>query len=186
MGFPTGTQDHLPPQLGGVLDISWVPGGPLVRPLQVDIAALGRCMSFFFSGHSHVSGEANWQVVRRRLEGEPEATRLFSGICDVATALGQALEAGDLPEAGRLLGEEWAYRRQLAEGVSTKKVEALLTAAAGAGAWGGKAGGAGGGGCIGVLHPEEAREAVIDAVTGAGGRHIEASPTRQGMVVELT
>jgi D-glycero-alpha-D-manno-heptose-7-phosphate kinase len=185
MGLPTGTQDHLPPQLGGALELSYVPGGPVVRRLETDLAALGRCMSFFFTGRSHISAEANWQVIRRRLEGDSQTTRLFAGICEVATELGRSLETGDLEAVGRLMGEEWSYRRQLAEGVSTAEIETLLDAAADAGAWGGKAGGAGGGGCIGVLHPEETKEAVIDAVTAAGGLHLEAAPTSQGLAVEV-
>jgi D-glycero-alpha-D-manno-heptose-7-phosphate kinase len=186
MGLPTGCQDQLPPQLGGALELSYLPGGMVARQLNVDIAALGESMSFFFTGKSHLSGMENWQVVRRRLESDPRTTELFSRICDVALALGASLEKGDLPAVGRLMGEEWSHRRQLAEGVSTPEIEAQLSAAVAAGAWGGKAGGAGGGGCIGVLHPPSVRESVVAAVVATGGSVLEASPTGRGMIVSAT
>ena len=184
MGLPTGCQDHLPPQLGGALELSHLPGGLVARRLEVDLAALGRCMTIFFTGRSHFSGRANWQVVRRRLEGDPLTIDLFSKICEVSISLGASLEAGDFEAVGRLMGEEWSLRSQLAEGVSTVEIETLLAAASRAGAWGGKAGGAGGGGSIGVFHPPDVRDAVVRAVTGEGGMLLDAAPTARGMVVK--
>jgi D-glycero-alpha-D-manno-heptose-7-phosphate kinase len=185
MGLPTGCQDQMPPQLGGALELLHAPGGLVARRLEVDLAALGRSLSIFFTGRSHLSGMANWQVVRKRLEGDPRTVELFSRICEVSMALGASLESGDLEAVGRLMGEEWSVRRQLAEGVSTEEIETMLSAAARAGAWGGKAGGAGGGGCIGVLHPEDARDAVVRAVTDEGGIVMDATPTGRAMVVTV-
>ncbi len=141
-------------------------------------------MTIFFTGRSHFSGIANWQVVRSRLDGDPLTTDLFSRICDISISLGASLEAGDFEAVGRLMGEEWSFRSQLAEGVSTVEIERLLSAATRAGAWGGKAGGAGGGGCIGVLHPEDARDAIVRAVTEEGGVLLDAAPTGRGMVLK--
>ncbi|HEX5760665.1 MAG TPA: hypothetical protein VF121_15870, partial [Thermoanaerobaculia bacterium] len=146
MALPTGAQDHYPALLGGALEIAAAPGGERVRRLDVDLAALARSLLVVYSGVSHFSAGQNWQVVRRRLDGEPEVTGLFSGIAAVAAEMPAALESGDLRRAGELMAREWSYRRHLADGVATPEIESLLSLAASLGAWGGKACGAGGGG----------------------------------------
>jgi len=184
MGFPTGVQDHLPPQIGGALEIVYQPGGELVRRLDVDLDRLGDSLTIVYTGRSHFSGQTNWQVISRRLGGDPLTVELFSRICEVAVAMVPALEAGDLETVGGLVGEEWSARRQLAKGVSTPEIETILEAARRAGSWGGKAGGAGGGGCVAIVHPPGRRRAVRRAVAEAGGTVLSAPPTGAGLRVE--
>lgn len=183
MRLPTGVQDHYPALLGGALEIRPLPGGERVRRLEADLPALAASLLVVYSGHSHFSAGNNWQVVRRRLEGEAEITGLFEGIAETAAELAPALEAGDLPKVGELMSREWSYRRRLAEGISTPVLENLLRVAASQGAWGGKACGAGGGGCLAVLCPPERKEAVAAAMASAGGQILTARPT--GLPLEV-
>lgn len=184
MGLPTGIQDHYPALLGGALEILQSPGGERVRRLDVDLAALGRSLVVAYTGQSHFSAGQNWQVVRRRLDGDAEIRRLFAGIAEVAAELPAALAAGDLRHVGELVGREWSYRRQLADGVSTPRLEELLGLAAAAGAWGGKACGAGGGGCLAILCPPAARDDVERALAGAGATVLPARPTAVPLALE--
>lgn len=186
MGLPTGVQDHYPALLGGALEIRPLPGGEQVRRLSVDLPALAASLLVVFSGQSHFSAGKNWQIVRRRLDGEAEVTALFEGIAGTAAELVPALEAGDLPRVGELMSREWSYRRRLAEGISTPMLEDLLRTAAGQGAWGGKACGAGGGGCLAVLCPAERREAVAAALANAGGQVLAARPTALPLEISVT
>jgi D-glycero-alpha-D-manno-heptose-7-phosphate kinase len=183
MSLPTGMQDHYPALLGGALEIRPLPGGERVRHLAVDLEALAASLVVVYSGQSHFSAGNNWQVVRRRLDGEPGITSLFAGIAAAAAELAPALEAGDLPRVGELMSREWSHRRLLAEGISTPVLEELLRAAGEAGAWGGKACGAGGGGCLAILVPPERRSAVAAAVERAGGRVIRARPVGTGLEI---
>jgi D-glycero-alpha-D-manno-heptose-7-phosphate kinase len=176
MSLPTGIQDHYPALLGGVLEILQRPGGESVRRLDVDLERLGDVLLVVYSGISHFSAGNNWQVVRRRLDGEPEITGLFAGIAEATAELPAALEAGDFPRVGALMSREWSFRRRLAAGISTPDLEALVEAALAAGAWGGKACGAGGGGCLAFLCPPERRSAVTAALEQAGGRVLPARP----------
>lgn len=184
MGLPTGVQDHYPGLLGGALEIRMDPGGEVVRRLAVDLDALGDHLLVVYSGVSHFSAGQNWQVVRRRLDGERESVELFSGIAEAAAELAEALEAGDFPRVGSLMGREWSFRRRLAEGVSTPELEDLLEAARQHGAWGGKACGAGGGGCLAILAPESRRAEVAAAVERAGGQVLAARPAGEPLSVE--
>ncbi len=184
MGLPTGIQDHYPALLGGALEIRPLPGGERVRRLDVDLGALGASLIVVYSGQSHFSAGNNWQVVRRRLEAEPEITARFEGIAATTAELAPALVAGDLPRVGELMSREWSDRRRLAEGISTPVLEELLRSAAVAGAWGGKACGAGGGGCLAILGPPERREAIAAALESAGGKVLGARPV--GSALEIT
>lgn len=181
MGLPTGMQDHLPALLGGALALHHEPGGAVVERLDLDLERLGACLHLFYTGVSHFSAGNNWQIVRARLDGEAEVTALLERVARSAEALTEALRAGDLEAAGRLVGEEWRARRGLAPGISTPEIEAILAATAEAGAWGGKACGAGGGGCVVVLAPAGRRAEVAAAGAGGGGTVLRTRPTPEGL-----
>ena len=183
MGLPTGRQDHFPAALGGALEIRHRAGGEQVRPLAVDLEALGESLLVAYSGQSHFSAATNWRIIRRRLEGDRDTIERFQRIAEIAAELPPALEAGDLERVGRLAAAEWRQRRGLAEGVSTARLEEMLAAAVDAGAWGGKACGAGGGGCVAVLAPASRRQAVARALVDRGGRLLPARPVDEPLSV---
>jgi D-glycero-alpha-D-manno-heptose-7-phosphate kinase len=186
MGLPTGTQDHYPALLGGALEILHLPGGERVRRLAVDLEALAESLLVVYSQTSHFSAASNWQVVRRRLDGDPEARALFAGIAEVASEIVELLEAGDFAGAGGALAREWSFRRLLAAEVSTPALESLLRLAGDFGAWGGKACGAGGGGCLVLLCPPERRAVIAQRLSAAGGAIVPARPTTDGLEISAS
>lgn len=183
MSLPTGIQDHYPALLGGALEIRALPGGEKVRRLDVDLDRLGESLVVVYSGASHFSAGNNWQVVRRRLDGEAEVTALFRGIAESAAGLAVALEAGDLPAVGRWMSQEWSFRRRLAEGISTPLLESLVERALALGAWGGKACGAGGGGCLAFLCPPDRKAAIGEGLEELGGKVLPARPTSEPLAL---
>jgi D-glycero-alpha-D-manno-heptose-7-phosphate kinase len=183
MGLPTGVQDHYPALLGGALEILAEPGGEKVRSLNVDLQRLGESLLVVYSGQSHFSAGNNWQVVRRRLDGEAAVSKLFAGIAEATAELAPALEDGDFPRVGKLMSREWSYRRQLAEGISTPVLEKLLEVAASQGAWGGKACGAGGGGSLAILCPPERRSDIAAALQHEGGEILSARPIGTALAI---
>jgi len=183
MGLPTGIQDHYAALLGGALEIRHQAGGEVVRRLEIDPEALAASLLVVYTGQSHFSAGQNWQVVRRRLDAEPEVTELLAGIAAVAGQAAAALAAGDLARLGAAMGGEWRLRRRLAAGISTPAIERLLDLAAAAGAWGGKACGAGGGGCIAVLCPADRRAALAERLNRAGGQVLPARPVNQPLEI---
>lgn len=185
MSLPTGRQDHFPAQLGGALVLEHRAGGERIRPLAVDLAALGARWIVAYTGQSHFSAGNNWQVVRARLDGEASIVSHLDRVRDVARGVVVALEAADWPRLGALLAEEWQERRGFAEGISTPRIEELLAVAARLGAWGGKACGAGGGGCLVALAPPERRPEIEAAWSAAGARILAAPPTAAGLEVVI-
>ncbi|HYH45144.1 MAG TPA: hypothetical protein VEG34_05615, partial [Thermoanaerobaculia bacterium] len=183
MGLPTGIQDHYPALLGGALEIEHRPGRELVRRIPADLAGLGDRLLVVYSGQSHFSAGNNWQVVRRRLEGEPEVTELFAGIAAVSAEVAGALAVDDFAAVGALMSREWSFRRRLAPGIATPVLDRLFEEALAAGAWGGKACGAGGGGCLAFLCPPERRSGIARRLTELGGQPLPARPVAEPLLV---
>ena len=84
---------------------------------------------------------------------------------------------------GKLFDFNQEYLRDL--GVSTDKLEDLISAAKKAGALGAKLSGAGGGDCMIALAPPARQNAVKDAITKAGGQVIDVRANAQGVRIEL-
>lgn len=185
MGLPTGLQDHLPAQVGGALALEHRLGGERLHRLAVDLDALGAHLAVAYSGQSHFSAGANWSVIRRRLDGDPDIVGRLDRIRDAASSLPAALERGDWRAAGETMAAEWEARRGLSSEVSTPRLEALLAAAGERGAWGGKACGAGGGGCVAVLAPPARRAAILAAWSELGAEPLAgARPTAKGFEID--
>jgi len=130
-----------------------------------------------YTGQSHFSAGQNWEVVRRRLDGEPTTMRLFDDLAALSNRVPAVVEGGDLEELGAALTEEWKLRRRLAPGISTPAIEIMLEQALELGAWGGRACGAGGGGCLALLCSPQRRAVVGPALEALGGTVIPARPS---------
>jgi D-glycero-alpha-D-manno-heptose-7-phosphate kinase len=183
--IPTGVQDFWPAIHGGALALHYEPGGERVERLRIDLDSLGARLIVAYSGESRLSAGTNWALVRRFLDCDRDTSRRLEGIAAAARAIREALLAGDLDGAGRLLGEEWELRKGLAEGIETPALKALSEAAVAAGALGGKACGAGGGGCLAFLVREGARCQVEQALEARGARILAAPPSAEGLAVEV-
>ncbi len=164
---PTGLQDHWASVHGGVLAIHHEPGGERVERLQVDPEWVGARLTVFDTGITHHSGMVNWQVIRRRLDRDPETTRALEAIAEAARRCRAALVAGTGEGVGRAIADEWSARRRLAPEVCPPDLEAIIDAGLDAGASAIKACGAGGGGSILVWHAPETRERIASALDQA-------------------
>lgn len=165
---PTGAQDYRPALYGGVSAVELDATG--VRRVRLDVSAaeLSARVVVAYTGASRNSGINNWDVMKRRIDGDPAVIAAFNGIRDAAAGMRAALSAHDWTAAARHLNDEWQCRTQLAPGVTTPGIDALLAGARAAGATGGKVCGAGGGGCLFCLAPPERRDAVAQALTAGG------------------
>lgn len=182
MRLPTGRQDHFPALYGGALIIHHRAGGEVVESLTIDLDRFGESLTVAHTGRSHFSAGNNWRVVRARLDQDPSVVARFDEIVEVSHDLARALRDEDFQRVGELMSREWTSRRSLAEGISTPEIEAMLSAAKAAGAWGGKACGAGGGGCVAVLAPPDLRKE-IRAALSEHGRVLDAQPASEPLAV---
>ena len=184
LGKPAGVQDYYSAFGGGLHCLWFRTGRTVAERLEVDPAEWDRHLTLFDTGAAHSSGMNNWEVFRRRLEGDAGVTRSLDSIAAAAREMAAATRKSDFPAMGWALKYEWLARRELAPVVSSPVIDRAVTAALGAGAWGGKACGAGGGGCVVFLSPPERTEAVRETLARLGeGSVFPVRAERRGLEV---
>ena len=183
IGVPTGLQDYRPALYGGVAAVELGVHGARRVSLSVDPGQLSARLALCYTGAPRHSGINNWEITRRRIDGDAQVIRCFTGIVAATRAMRAALERGDWPAAGHCLAAEWETRKQLAPGVTTPEIDALLTSAISAGAWAGKVCGAGGGGCVFALAPPDATDAVRQTWAASGATVLDAAVESRGVSV---
>ncbi|MCA1560145.1 MAG: GHMP kinase [Acidobacteria bacterium] len=181
---PTGVQDYRPALYGGVSAVELGVGGIRRVALTVPTEALEQRLVLAYTGATRKSGINNWEVTKRHIDGDRSVQNRFGRIRDIAAMMRVALEAGDWPEVGRQLAEEWENRKGLAPGVTTPEIDAMLASARAAGADAGKICGAGGGGCLVCIGEPDALPAIRQALTSAGARVLDFRIETRGLVVE--
>jgi D-glycero-alpha-D-manno-heptose-7-phosphate kinase len=183
---PTGTQDHYPAAFGGVSAIHLPPGGEYREALAVDPVALESRLVLCYTGKPRQSAINNWEVFQAQINGEKAVTRNLAEISAIARECRAAVLRADWNELGRLIREEWSFRRRNLPSISTPVIDRIIAAARRNGALAGKACGAGGGGCVTLLIEPDARARVEMAVAAADGQLLPMKIDRGGVQVTVT
>ena len=160
MQVPGGFQDHFAAAYGGALHLKI--SGDTVDVEQIPLSddmrgALARRCILVHTGESRVSGHTITSVLDGFLAGEPRIVAALARMRLLAADMAAALRGGDVGMLGHLVGEHWVHQRALHPDIPTERIDAIIAAAARAGAAGAKALGASGGGCV-VAIAEEGRE----------------------------
>lgn len=174
MGIAGGRQDHYAAAFGGALGLRFV------RDADVDVerislpgslaASLERRCILVYTGESRISGDTITAVLDGYLSGERRVVDALSRMKGLAMEMRDALTAGDVDALGALVGEHWTHQRSLHAKIPTARIDAIIAAAARAGAIGAKALGASGGGCVLLVARDDAADTVAAAVEGMGVR----------------
>ena len=180
---PTGTQDHYPPAFGGAAAIELTPGGERRIELRLNLDELENRLLVCYTGKPRQSGINNWEVFKAHIDGKKSVQKNIELISQVAQKMRIAIEAGDWRETGRLMHEEWTFRRRNLPTISTKTIDRIIDSSRKRGALAGKVCGAGGGGCVVLLIEPDARAKVEKAVSEAGGQILPMEIDRQGVTV---
>jgi D-glycero-alpha-D-manno-heptose-7-phosphate kinase len=163
-GKPIGKQDQYIAALGGIRDIRFGPGNPVVaEEVQLSAAerrALQEQIMLFYTG---ITRSAN--PILAEQNANVEATRpQLDLLRDLAGFAAERLRSGDVDAIGPALRESWEAKRKLASGVSNDQIDLAVTKALDAGATGAKLTGAGGGGFLLVICPIERQRAVRESL----------------------
>jgi D-glycero-alpha-D-manno-heptose-7-phosphate kinase len=164
---PTGTQDHYPPAFGGASAIVLAPGGERREALRCDLGELERRLVLCYTGKPRQHGINNWEVFHRHIDGDRRVTQNLEKISTIAQAMRGAVDRNEWSEAGRLMREEWEFRRRNLRTISTPLIDKVIASTRRHGALAGKVCGAGGGGCVALLIEPDERKRVEAAVTAA-------------------
>ncbi|MDA0997495.1 MAG: kinase [Proteobacteria bacterium] len=152
-----GCQDQIWAAYGGLNRIDFLPNGEFdVRPAVVDAERrqdLVDHLMLVFTGLTRLAPEMAEKKVANMGNRQPQL-RAMQQMVDAAEEI---LQDGSRPirDLGSLLHQSWLLKRELADGVTTPRVDEIYQAAMDAGAAGGKLLGAGGGGfMLFVAEPE--------------------------------
>lgn len=171
-GLSGGRQDHYAATFGGFNYMEFGPGPRvLINPLRMResvIQELEASLILFYSGTSRASADIidqQVELVRSQAAAQLEATHALKAEAERMKA---ALLMGDIESAATVLRDGWVAKRQLANGISTDRLEQIFDVATRAGSLGGKVSGAGGGGYIIFLSTPEARPRVKKVLDDSG------------------
>src|SRR5690242_8427776 len=126
INVPTGTQDHYPPAFGGAAAIELPPGGERRVELRVDLTELEERLVLCYTGKPRQSGINNWEVFKAHIDGRQKVRSNLERIAEVAQAMRVALEQTDWTETGRLMREEWNFRKRNLPTISTKTIDRII------------------------------------------------------------
>ncbi|MEJ2716105.1 MAG: hypothetical protein P8182_03055 [Deltaproteobacteria bacterium] len=186
IGVPTGQQDYIAAFYGGISFLDFGYEG-FTRETAPDAESLRdrleKMVVLAHTGEGRFSGINNWEVTQAFIADRDLVRGKLLGIRDVARRVAEVMNAGKLEDLFEPVDEEWQLRRTLAPGVSTPKIESIMTAARHAGAGANKICGAGGGGCMITLVPPAKRSAVEQAIVHAGGEPIPFRISPTGVVI---
>ena len=180
---PAGVQDYRPAMYGGISAIDLGVTGVRRAPLSVDPHELGRRIVLVYTGASRNSGINNWNVMTRRINGDPAVIQAFDGIRDAAAGVRAALERANWKDLAAHVTAEWEHRKRLAPAVTTPEIDAMLARARETGATAGKVCGAGGGGCLFCLVEPERKNAVATALASMGASVLPVTIESDGLTV---
>ena len=181
--IPTGMQDHYPPAFGGAAAIELIPGGERRIEINVNLDELERRLVVCYTGKPRQSAINNWGVFKANIDNKKSVVNNLERISQIAQKMRVALEAGNWRETGRLMHDEWTFRRRNLPTISTKTIDRIIENSRRKGALAGKVCGAGGGGCVVLLIEPDARERVEKAVAESGGELLPMQIDRQGVTV---
>ncbi len=163
---------------GGTL--YFVGGGRIIEPISIPSVPL----IVGYTGVKSNSIELVRQVAEKRKKEPQKIERIFQAIAKLVDESRQRMLEGDWERVGKLMDFNQEYLRDL--GVSSEKLEVMISAAKKAGAWGAKLSGAGGGDCMIALHPygAQGKLAITKAIQDAGGEVVDVYANAPGVRVE--
>ncbi|UTH72833.1 hypothetical protein [Chromobacterium sp. IIBBL 290-4] len=156
IGENVGSQDQVSAAYGGFNYIEFKKNGEFsVSPLILKESRINELQShlmLFFTGLSRVASEIAKSQIEKIKSHENELFRMREMVEEATKIL-----HSDMPinEFGKLLHQNWLYKRSLSDKISTPEIDLIYEEAIEAGALGGKLLGAGGGGFVLLFAPPE-------------------------------
>ena len=185
IGVPTGVQDYRLAYYGGIAAVELRPDGVRRVGLEVDPGELEKRLVLAYTGAPHFSGTNNWEITKRHIDGDRHVFECFERIIAAACQLRDGLVQANWQGVASAITADWEARKQLAPGVTTPMIDALIGGAASAGARAAKVCGAGGGGCLCCLADPCDVPAVQKALSAGGARLLDYRIEPDGVRVEV-
>jgi D-glycero-alpha-D-manno-heptose-7-phosphate kinase len=147
LGKPIGKQDQYIAAFGNLRVIEFAAGGVDVRRVELSEAQrlrFGECLMLFYTGITR-SADGILSQQKANIADKMRTLGLIKEqVCEIEASLANQ----NINKVGRIMHAGWGLKKQMAQRISTARIDALYEAALDAGATGGKIAGAGGGGFL--------------------------------------
>ena len=180
---PAGWQDYFPALYGGTLSVQPGLEGVRFEKFPIDPAELTRRFVLCYTGKPRSSGINNWKIMKKVLEKDRDTVSRLEKIKRTASAMQNLLSKGRIDGIAPLFAEEWKVRKALAPGISTPKMDRLISAAMKQGALAAKVCGAGGGGCVAFFVKQGKKNQVVKILKSKGGEVLVFRFVQRGLKV---
>ena len=183
---PTGTQDYVPPILGGINMISYDMDSIGFEKSDFDIEDFNSRMVLVYTGRPHHSGLNNWKVLQDIIQGNKKSMAALAGLLDTTLLLyGQLQNKTNFASVNfkKIFNLEYKWRTQLSKGFSSPEIRRLEKITSKKGVEAIKICGAGGGGCVVLLTKKGFKEKVQDICQKEGFQVLNARVVPQGVSV---
>lgn len=168
-----GKQDQYAAAFGGFNYMEFLPQDVvIVNPLKVKrwiLDELEASMVLYFTGRSRSSAQIIDEQKRNAERGNSKSVDAMHRIKQGAVDMKLAVLKGDMDAFGKVLGQNWEDKKQMANAITNPVIEQAFDVAIAAGAKSGKVSGAGGGGFIMFFVEPTRKKEVIEALKKLNG-----------------
>ncbi len=179
---PTGTQDYIPPILGGVNIISYDLDTIRLEKADFDIEEFNKRALIVYTGRPHHSGLNNWTVLQGAVGKNKKCLNALEGIRNTTLKLYQQLQEKTI-DFKDIFRSEYKYRTQLSKAFGSPEIRRLEKITSKKGVDAIKICGAGGGGCVVLYCKNGQKEKVKELCQQKGFQVLAAQVVHQGVSV---
>ena len=186
LGIPTGEQDYYAAVYGGFhawhFRVQKVEG----EPYEIPFDDLQERLLLFYSGQQRSSGMNNWQIMKSRMDGDPNTVEMLQMIKQESDRVHRALKDQDWNDAYEGIHNEWEARKKLAPTITTPEIEDLIEFGITNGSRTGRACGAGGGGCVVFFIDSFTRQYLYDLAKEKKYHILDFEVAREGLIIQAS
>jgi D-glycero-alpha-D-manno-heptose-7-phosphate kinase len=169
---PIGKQDQFIAAYGGLRRIIFHPDETTevvkVAPDPETERRLSESLMLFYTG---IARKAD-TILTAQKRNIPDQMRNLINMKQQVAEIEECLLQSNLNKFGRVLNSGWAMKKQLAQGISSRELDAMYERALDAGAAGGKVAGAGGGGFLMLICSPDRQSSVRKVLIGLRELHV--------------
>lgn len=164
LGFAGGKQDHYTAAFGGLNFMEFYADRVIVNPLLIKQklrAELESSLLLVYTAVPRPSARLMHEQVQNVSRGNQNALRAMHVLKAEAVTMKRAILNGDFDGLAAAMQTSWAAKKQVADGISNRRIDEIYEVAMKAGARAGKVSGAGGGGFMMFIVDPFKRERVM-------------------------
>ncbi|MBB3188749.1 dehydrogenase [Microbacter margulisiae] len=185
LGMAGGKQDQYAATFGGVNYMEFFADDKvIVNPLRIGqkyLRELEHNLLLYYTDQSRDSSQIIKEQQKNVRNQNAASLEAMHRLKQQATDMKNALLTGRLHDIGYILDDGYSHKREMAQGISTPKMDTIYEEAKKAGALGGKISGAGGGGFMMFYCPDNVQYAVAKALSQFEGRLFLYSFVEEGL-----